>query len=49
MICLIVAFVLIVVNACGLPGGFWGDANAMASPEVLVGKYQKREGKIGWY
>ena len=49
MICLIVMFVLIVVNACGLPGGVgWGDATFMALPEVLGGKGRNREREIGW-
>ena len=39
MICLIVAFVLIVVNARGLPFVLGGEyANGMVFPEVLGGK-----------
>ena len=48
MICSIVAFVMIVVNARGIPGGGWVDETVMARPEVLGGKVRKREREIGW-
>ena len=35
MICLVVASFLIVTNASGFTGVGWGEATAMALPEVL--------------
>ena len=48
MICLIVAFADLHEHSWVTRGGGWGDATAMARPEVLGSKFRKRERDIGW-